>query len=59
MGGARTNVVVVNRTQPLELHLSCKGAPIGLQLRASNEGLLRPRVVRARETNGAPVIFYL
>ena len=40
MGGARTNVVVGNRTQPLELRLSCQGTPIGLQLRASNESLL-------------------
>ncbi len=55
MGGASTNVEVGNRTQPLEFHLSRDGATIGLQLRASNEGLLRPRVARARETNGAPL----
>src|SRR2546426_11118012 len=38
----------------LSLHLLLKGGPIGLQLRASNEGLLRPRVARAKETNGLP-----
>jgi len=31
-----------------------QGGPIGLLLRASNEGLLRPRVARAKETNGLP-----
>jgi hypothetical protein len=34
------------------------GGPIGLQLRASNEGLLRPRVARAKETNGLPFPSY-
>ena len=36
-------------------YLPIKGGPIGLQLRASNEGLLRPRVPRAKETNGPPL----
>ena len=44
------------------LHLSFgllfKGGPIGLQLRASNEGLPRPRVARAKETNGLPFPSY-
>ena len=31
-----------------------EGGLIGLQLRASNEGLLRPRVARAQETNRPP-----
>jgi hypothetical protein len=39
-------------------HLLLKGGPIGLQLRASNEGLLRPRVARAKETNGLPFLSY-
>jgi len=40
----------------LILHLTdIRGGPIGLQLRASNEGLLRPRVARAKETNGLPL----
>ena len=33
-----------------------RGGPIGLPLRASNEGLLRPRVARAKETNGPPLL---
>ena len=36
-------------------HLLLKGGPIGLQLRASNEGLRRPRVTRGKETNGLPL----
>ena len=32
-----------------------RDGPIGLRLRASNEGLLRPRVARAKETNGLPL----
>jgi hypothetical protein len=39
-------------------HILLKGGPIGLQLRASNEGLLRPRVARAKETNGLPFLSY-
>jgi GTP-binding protein YchF len=39
-------------------HLLLKGGPIGLQLRASNEGLRRPRVARAKETNGLPFLSY-
>jgi len=35
-----------------------KGGPISLQLRASNEGLPRPRVARAKETNGLPFPSY-
>ncbi len=35
-----------------------KGGPIGLQLRASNEDLLRARVARAKETNGPPLSSY-
>ena len=42
----------------LSFHLLLKGGPIGLQLRASNEGLPRPRVARARETNGLPLPSY-
>jgi hypothetical protein len=42
----------------LSFHLLLKGGPIGLQLRASNEGLLRPRVARAKETNGLPFSSY-
>jgi hypothetical protein len=42
----------------LSFHLLLKGGPIGLQLRASNEGLLRPRVARAKETNGLPFPSY-
>jgi hypothetical protein len=34
------------------------GVPIGLQLRVSNEALLKARVVRAKETNGPPFPFY-
>jgi hypothetical protein len=34
--------------------LSSEGGLIGLPLRASNEGLLRPRVARAQETNRLP-----
>jgi len=33
------------------------GGPIGLPLRASNEGLPRPRVARAQETNRLPSVF--
>ena len=36
---------------------SPEGGLIGLQLRASNEGLPRPRVARAKETNSLPVVF--
>ena len=39
---------------PLFLTFLIKGGLIGLLLRASNEGLLRPRVARARETNRLP-----
>jgi hypothetical protein len=42
----------------LRFHLLLKGGPIGLQLRASNEGLPRPRVARAKETNGLPFPSY-
>ena len=35
-------------------HLSPEGGLFGLPLRASNEGLLRPRVARAQEANGPP-----
>jgi len=42
----------------LSFHLLLKGGPIGLQLRASNEGLPRPRVARAKETNGLPFPSY-
>ncbi len=35
-------------------YLSPEGGLFGLQLRASNEGLPRPRVARARETNRLP-----
>jgi hypothetical protein len=38
----------------LSFRLLFKGSPIGLRLRASNEGLPRPRVARAKETNGLP-----
>jgi len=43
----------------LSYHLLLKGGPIGLQLRASNEGLRRPRVARAKETNGLPFPSYI
>ena len=36
--------------------LFARGGPIGLPLRASNEGLRRPRVARAKETNGLPLL---
>ena len=39
----------------LAFTFSKKGGPIGLPLRASNEGLLRSRVARAQETNGPPL----
>ena len=42
----------------LSFHLLLKGGPIGLRLRASNEGLPRPRVARAKETNGLPLRSY-
>ena len=42
----------------LSFRLLLKGGPIGLQLRASNEGLPRPRVARAKETNGLPFPSY-
>ena len=38
----------------LAIHELLKGGSISLQLRASNEALLRARVVRAKETNGPP-----
>ena len=43
---------------PFYFSSSVKGWPGWLQLRASNEGLLRPRVARARETNGLPFPSY-
>ncbi|MCG3773645.1 MAG: hypothetical protein JW395_0454 [Nitrospira sp.] len=42
----------------LSFRLLFKGGPIGLQLRASNEGFPRPRVARAKETNGLPFPSY-
>ncbi len=39
---------------PALLFLSSEGGLSGLPLRASNEGLLRPRVARAQETNRLP-----
>ena len=37
---------------------SLEGGLDGLPLRVSNEGLLRPRVARARETSSLPSFFY-
>ena len=37
------------------LSLLQRGGPIGLPLRASNEGSPRPRVARAQETKGLPL----
>ena len=42
----------------LNFNLLSKSGPIGLQLRASNEGLRRPRVARAKQTNGLPFPSY-
>jgi hypothetical protein len=39
---------------PHSHHLSQEGGLFGLPLRASNEGLLRPRVARAKEANRLP-----
>ena len=39
---------------PASFSLLREGGLIGLPLRASNEGLLRPRVARAQETNRPP-----
>jgi hypothetical protein len=40
---------------PHSHHLSQEGDLFGLPLRASNEGLLRPRVARAQEANRPPI----
>jgi hypothetical protein len=54
----KTFLQVAPSCVPVRLNLLLKGGPIGLQLRASNEGLLRPRVARAKETNGLPFPSY-
>src|SRR4029077_18252645 len=52
----RTTVIDLNDPSKLARTPFTRGGPIGLPLRASNEGLLRPRVARAQETNGPPPI---
>ena len=54
----RADLRVAPSWVPVHLNLLLKGGPIGLRLRASNEGLRRPRVARAKETNGLPFTFY-
>src|SRR5215831_7876508 len=57
---AKNPLRVVPSRAPVRLsfHLLLQGGPIGLQLRASNEGLRRPHVARAKETNELPLLSY-
>src|SRR5437773_1144929 len=52
----RTTFIYLNDPSKLARTPFTRGGPIGLPLRASNEGLLRPRVARAQETNGLPLL---
>ena len=50
----RATIIHLNDLPKLVCFFSREGGPFGLPLRASNEGLLRPRVARAQEINGPP-----
>jgi hypothetical protein len=56
-GTIRTGLLLSVPSFPASFSYSREGGLFGLPLRVSNEGLLRPRVARARENNRPLILF--